>query len=239
MSLPDIFTDFGSYQTAFVNGLERMLVHDDLGVFILVLANATYDAEIFSALGQQLEERYRQLQRRYHDNTLQGPPDDLQVFQQLMTTGFDQLQVSRFRLVGPWEVQFNQMRSFRPPRISKARVDSLKLPFNEEGFHFNKPFLLKEMLWQGGLMGSEGRLLYNKFPFADYHALLVYEPQAGLPQYLSEDVHHRIADWCQQVGEGIPGIGIGYNAYGAAASVNHLHFQLYARERQQYPIADE
>ena len=79
-------------------------------------------------------------------------------------------------------------------------------------------------------------MLYNKFPFADYHALLVIEPEQQLPQLLTRDVHDLVMMACEQFAAGMPQIGIGYNAFGAAASVNHLHLQLYARSSAQYPI---
>ena len=31
--------------------------------------------------------------------------------------------------------------------------------------------------------------------------------------------------------ENLPGIGFGYNSYGALASINHLHFQLFYQEK--------
>jgi hypothetical protein len=236
VNLPAIFSDLRCYRDAFIKGLERMLDHEELGAFILVLANASYDDSIFGCLQGRLKQRYEQLEEAFQRGLLQAPPDDLEVLGKLVANGFEQLQPTRYRHAGPWLLQYNQMRSLRPPRISKARVDGLQQPFNAEGFHFNKAFLQKEVLWQGDLMGAKVRLLYNKFPFADHHALLVYDPEAGHPQFLTEDVHYRVVESCRQLGERIPGIGIGYNAFGAAASVNHLHFQLYACDHDGYPI---
>jgi len=115
-------------------------------------------------------------------------------------------------------------------------VDSLSRPFDHDGFHFNKPFLKKEILWQGQLQGSHCRLLFNKFPFADRHGILVIEPGENRPQFLDYETHMYVWKLCQSMGAAMPGVGFGYNAYGAAASVNHQHFQMYVRDDEGYAV---
>jgi hypothetical protein len=100
-------------------------------------------------------------------------------------------------------------------------------PFDRAGFHFNKPFLAKEIFWQGELAGRAACMLYNKFPFARLHGLLVPDPLTELPQYLSESMHHWAWEVC--TASGISGLCLGYNSQGAGASVNHLHFQSFVR----------
>ena len=73
-------------------------------------------------------------------------------------------------------------------------------------------------------------------PFAERHALLVPDPGRCHPQFLGVDEHQLIWQITAQLGERIPGIGFGYNAYGAYASVNHLHFQMFDRSSGTYPI---
>ena len=131
------------------------------------------------------------------------------------------------RRAGPWQVMFNPIRALRPPRISGQQFDGLLRPFDPAGFHFNKPFLAKEILWEGELAGKPARLLYNKFPFARLHGLLVPEPLRELPQYLTPELHGWAWDLCAQ--SGVPGLCLGYNSYGAGASVNHLHFQSFVQ----------
>jgi ATP adenylyltransferase/5',5'''-P-1,P-4-tetraphosphate phosphorylase II len=96
-------------------------------------------------------------------------------------------------------------------------------PFDASGFHFNKPFLGKEIFWQGELNGKAARLLYNKFPFARLHGLLVPEPERQWPQMLTHDLHDWAWESCTTAD--VPGLCLGYNSMGAGASVNHLHFQ--------------
>lgn len=232
------FTDPAHFRQAFVDGLERMLLqHEGLGVFILVLANATFDRGIYPRLHDRLAERFDLLAARFNAAEAAGEPlpdaaDDQAVFRKLLATGFDRLQLTRFRQAGPWQLQYNQLRSFRPPRMSQAVVSTLCKPFDDQGFHFNKPFLKKETLWQGELLGRDCRLLYNKFPFAMLHGLLVIEPAAARPQFLTEKDHHYVWELTATLGGRLPGWGLGYNAYGAYASVNQQHFQSYLNTEQ-------
>lgn len=235
MSKTQIFQSPEQFSTAFADGLERMLEHDGLGVFILVCANAGFDLEMQQLLRPALEARYQRHATQYREALVQGQllpdaDDDVLVFLKMMAIGFEALRPSERRYVGPWEVQFNPLRSFRPPRMAHTRVDAIHSPFDEKGFHFNKPFLRKECFWSGELEGREVELLYNKFPFVDYHGLLVPQREHNAPQFLTQDDHRYLWRICETIGTPLPGVGFGYNAYGAYASVNHLHFQMYCRE---------
>jgi hypothetical protein len=136
---------------------------------------------------------------------------------------------------GPWQTMFNPLRALRPPRVSGQTFDGLLRPFDPAGFHFNKPFLAREILWQGELGGKAARLLYNKFPFARLHGLLVPEPERTLPQMLTPELHGWAWDLCAQ--SGMPGLCLGYNSTGAGASVNHLHFQSFV-QTDPLPVQD-
>ncbi len=234
-ALPGLFRNKPAFEESYVQGLDRMLTLEGLGTFILVLANASYDESIYLALSQRLGQRYHELvsaQDHYAENT----PDDIHVFEQIRQVELDQLVYTSKRALGPWSIQYNLLRSFRPSRLSKQRVDSLFMPFDPAGFHFNKSFLEQEIWWEGNLLGRHSRLLYNKFPFSDYHGLLVIEPACHRPQVLTRDIHEYIWQLAAELSGCLPGIGLGYNAYGAAASVNHQHFQIYCREGGGYPI---
>jgi hypothetical protein len=230
-----IFDSAQNFRSAFVAGLGEMLEHEGLGVFILVCANAGFDERIQQALASRLQQRFAEYSTHYREalrlgRTLPDADDDLLVFLKLMAIGFDALQPTQRRREGPWEIQFNQLRAFRPPRMATTRVESLHVPFNPNGFHFNKPFLRKECFWAGEQQGREVELLYNKFPFVDYHGLLVPQREHEAPQFLTHDDHHYLWRLTAALGESLPGVGFGYNAYGGYASVNHLHFQMFLRE---------
>lgn len=235
---PPLFRDRAHFTSAFADGLQRLTDGDTLGGLILALANARSEQTLWDRLAPSLEQRYSHwLQARAQGGLDAVPPDDRMVFDRLAEIGFDALQPVAERAVGPWRLQFNQLRSFRPPRMSDAVVSTLHTPFNPDGFHFNKPFLRPEILWQGDLAGHPTRWLYNKFPFAPLHTLLVIEPHACHPQWLTPDMHHTVWDIAAQLGEGLPGLGFGYNAYGAFSSVNHLHFQGYVGDAtHRFPV---
>jgi hypothetical protein len=235
MNLPELFESPAAFQEAFVAGLERQLAEPGLGAFILVLANASFDAAIWPALRAPLGARFAVLSEEVRSalrtgDRLDYPEDDLLVFLKLMAMGIEAIRPTEYRQVGPWEMQFTPMRALRPTRASGVKTLGSKPPeFNRSGFHFNKPFLQKEVLWQGDLLHRPCRLLYNKFPFAPWHGLLVPEPEREHPQRLTQELHLHAWHVTRALGTRLPGFGLSYNSFGAYASVNHLHFQTYLR----------
>lgn len=226
------FVSTAQLRAAFIGGLRPLLAQQSLGAFILVAANATFDAPVLAALGPTLREQYDVLRERFRMALAAGLPlneveEDLLVFLKIAAIGFDALQPTEQRSEGPWALQFNHLRSFRPKRISQQSPQGISAPFEERAFHFNKPFMQKEVFWRGDLCGRSVDLYYNKYPFAELHTLLVPEREQCLPQYLQRHYHDYVWDVLEQLGAALPGAGIGYNSYGAFASVNHLHFQLY------------
>jgi hypothetical protein len=214
--------------------LQRLLNNPGLGSYILVHANACFDPEIYHILKRDLAQRFDQLAAYCREDLsegreLAGAEDDQLVFLKLMAIGFEGMQVTEFRQSGEWELQFNHVRAFRPSRMSRQPVQGISRPFDPNGFNFNKPYLRKEVLWAGKLLGSEVELLYNKFPFAPLHGLLVPDRRGRYPQLLTSQHHNYIWSLAEDLGSGLPGLGIAYNSYGAYASVNHLHFQFYVR----------
>ncbi|HRK79060.1 MAG TPA: hypothetical protein PLQ95_11025 [Thiobacillus sp.] len=235
------FVSLASLEQDFAGGLAAMLdKHRGLGVYILVLANAAYDPALWARLSLALAKRHAELAAELtatlrRADKLAEPDDDVMVFLKLNLIGFDHLGRLESRRAGPWEVMFNPVRALRPPRISGQQFEGLQCPFDAMGFHFNKPFLAKELLWEGNLAGKPVRLLYNKFPFARLHGLLVPEPLRQAPQYLTPELHGWAWDICAQ--SSVPGLCLGYNSTGAGASVNHLHFQSFV-QTTPLPIQD-
>jgi hypothetical protein len=235
MSLPEPFASPDHARAAFLAGLERQLAEPGLGTFILVLANAAYDPDLWPRLEAGIAERFAALGDEVRAGLRGGahlayPDDDLFVFLKLMAMGLDVLAGTRYRRLGPWEAQYNAARALRPARASGLRAGAgAPPPFAPGGFHFNKPFLAKEILWQGELLRRPCRLLYNKFPFAPWHGLLVPEAEREHAQDLSQEMHLFAWHCCDALGTRLPGFGLSYNAYGAHASVNHLHFQTFLR----------
>ncbi|WP_428605145.1 hypothetical protein [Sedimenticola sp.] len=236
-----LFDSQQAYRSAFGRGLREMLTgYDELGVFILVLANAMIDPEIWDELSVPLRQKFERLARLHGDSRQGGSLDDAQddrrVFSQLMEMGFDAITPVQWRQAGPWELQFNSLRALRPPRMIERQVAGLSAPFNPDEFHFAKPFLRKEICWRGELQGRDVSLLYNKFPFVRLLGLLVPEAREGRPQLLHQADHDYIWRVIGALQAALPGVGIGYNSFGACASVNHLHGHLFVRD-EPLPIA--
>lgn len=240
-ALPDLFRSPAALRTGFVAGLERQLAEAGLGTFILALANAHFDAGIWPLLRDRLADRFAGLRREVTADLRAGrrlahPDDDLMVFLKLMAMEFDALAGTERRAAGPWEIRFNPLRALRPARASGLKATGVvPPPFDPDGFHFNKPFLQPEVLWEGVLLRRQLRLLYNKFPFAPLHGLLVPEPDRARPQLLDQEMHLFAWHLAEALGACLPGLRLSYNSYGAHASVNHLHFQLCVAE-QHLPV---
>lgn len=230
-----------AYREAFAAGLERLL-GGGLGAFVLVLANALFDPALHRRLAPALAERYAFWHRHYREALAAGrapgdPRADVEVFLRVALLGLEGLSPTRHRHAGPWELQLNHLRAFRPARAAARPVAGISAPFDPEGFHFARPSMQAERLWAGTLGARSVQLLYNKFPFAPGHLLLVPDAAAGRPQLLDDGAHRFAWSLAEDLGARLPGVGLAYNAYGAGASVNHLHFQLFLREAP-LPVLD-
>lgn len=237
MELDAVFSSEEHFRQAFILGLENMLQSAELGAFILVLANATFEPEIYQRLKQPLAGRFKEWTNLFLQDAevvKKSAVDDVAVFKQLMALGFDALNLTEHRMQGIWQLQYNQLRSFRPPRNADRKFATLSETFNENGFNFNKPFLQKEVFWQGAIAGRNVKLLYNKFPFASLHGLFVIEPDANKPQLLEKPDHELVWQFLHIAATNLP-MAMGYNSLGAYASVNHQHFQSFV-SKKKYPL---
>ena len=244
-SMPEAAVLLGSpdsYGSRFHEGLHAILEDGrEPGAFILALANALSEPGLLERLRAQLEDRFDAWCGWLDDGgpaVAAAPADDVAVLRRLRDLGGPAMlgPVQR-RLAGPWEIQFNPLRALRPARMSARALTAEVPPFDPSGFHFDQPYLRGEVFWEGAWEGTALRLLYNKFPFAERHALLVPDPGAGRPQRLDRATHALAWSLCERFGARLPGLGLGYNAYGAHASVNHLHLQLFVRSSGEYPVA--
>ncbi|MGD8909500.1 MAG: hypothetical protein PVI92_09130 [Chromatiales bacterium] len=229
------FASTEQFRQHFTHGLSRLLREPGLGAYVLAHANASFDRELFDTLRPQLLKGYNRLAKQCRERFAANPQadrasDDLSVFLKLMSIGFDGGQMTRFRTLNDWELQFNHLRAFRPSRMTAEQVTGISRPFNPAEFHFNKPFLRHEVFWTGELLGEQVEFLYNKFPFVSLHGLLPLNREAQHPQLLTRHYHEYVWRLCETLGVNLPGWGVGYNSYGAYASVNHLHFQTFLRD---------
>ena len=231
------FSSLDNFRQQFNQGLNQLLDKQQLGTFILCLANATNDQKLFEQLKKPLKNQFEQLLSQYHQALKSGKQidvveEDLLVFLEIHELGFENIQLTQQRTESHWQCQFNQLRSFRPRRmINFQHNGEMSIPFDENQFHFNKPFMAKECFWSGDYNNKQLDIFYNKYPFADFHGLIVPQRESCFSQLLSEEMHTYIWQLTQNLSLTLPGLGVGYNSYGAYASVNHLHFQMFIHQQ--------
>lgn len=231
------FTSLSSFRSQFNKGLCQLLDKKQLGTFILCLANASNDSVLFSQLKGQLKSQYLELLEEYKTALIKGEQinaveEDLLVLLKLHVLGFENIKLTEQRDESKWLCQFNQLRSLRPRRMTNfAHNGNMFTPYIDAHFNFNKPFMAKECFWSGSYNNKQIDLFYNKYPFADLHGLIVPQREKCLPQFLLQPMHEYIFALTNDLSDKLPGIAVGYNSYGAYASVNHLHFQMFISEK--------
>jgi diadenosine tetraphosphate (Ap4A) HIT family hydrolase len=204
-----------------------------LGNFILVCANAYFERDILTELDNDLRRAFINIREKFFRLFAEGQivderqAEDLLVFLKISLVGLEQLRVTEHKTLCDWTMQFNHIRSFRPQRTAARSVGSIDIPFNENAFHYDETLCARESFWAGNLSGRNVSLLYNKYPFARLHALLIPEPEKKQRQYIEQDTHAWAWEITQSLAQGLPGFGMGYNSLGTFASVNHLHFQTF------------
>jgi ATP adenylyltransferase/5',5'''-P-1,P-4-tetraphosphate phosphorylase II len=237
------FSSLEVFREQFNLGLHKLAEQGGFGPFILACANAVGDQKLLNDIRPQLQNQYQELYELCRNAFAKGRnvdvvDEDLLVFLKLHAIGFESVRESESRREGVWKIQFNHLRSFRPKRIAQfVHLGAISEPFNEDRFNFNKPFMARECFWRGELLGRNIDLFYNKYPFADLHGLLVVDRQDGLPQLLELDDHQYVFALCEALEDRFKGVGFGYNSYGAYASVNHLHFQMFV-DAEHLPVTD-
>jgi diadenosine tetraphosphate (Ap4A) HIT family hydrolase len=220
------------FKQRFNHGLSEMLMPDALGAYILALANSLQAADLRAQLATDLKLNFAELKRRFDAGALNATVDDAAVFEKLLALGSENLALTQRSEAGDWLLVLNALRALRPARAAMQVITDLQQAFNAEGFHFNKPFLKPEILWQGALKNVQLRVLYNKFPLAPYHLLVVPDPEQCRPQFLTREYHQMAVELVTHEQNVLPGLYLGYNSLGAYASVNHLHFHAVIREAE-------
>lgn len=83
--MQNIFSSSQEYKKIFNDGLVELSRDESLGTFILAMANATFDEEIYSAIKTSLQGNFLHLKQKYIDCFSQGKSlnevdEDLLVF---------------------------------------------------------------------------------------------------------------------------------------------------------------
>jgi hypothetical protein len=98
----NIFKNKENYRDAFEQGLVKLLDHEDLGVFILVLANAHFDQHVHNFTEQALQKKYDILCKYFRNAIMEGlplkcPEDDIFVFLKLFAIKLEGIRQTEFR----------------------------------------------------------------------------------------------------------------------------------------------
>ena len=174
-----IAPDKKTFQHLFIENLLEMLLSEELGTFVLVLANSMQDEKTHAALKEELGRVFIKHKAALDEGFLRAAPDDLEVFKKLIETGVENYSIWTRVFKDHWLQIYNPLRALRPERASSEIFSEITKTFNPDGFHFNKPFLKPEIFWKGGVVSDDKEIdcsvLYNKFPFLPYHFLFVPE----------------------------------------------------------------
>ncbi len=222
-----IAPDIDTFKANFIHGLKEMLSPDGLGAFILVLANSMQDKELHFALKDVLEDNFSLLSDIDISN---APEDDRVVFTALKASGIADLYQWKTYKKEPWELIYNPLRALRPARAAQQVIREIQQAFDASKFNFNKPFLRPEILWEGQYQDVAMRVLYNKFPFAPWHLLIVPDAEKEQPQFLTQATHDMMMQLAGEQASIFTGFGLAFNSLGAYASINQLHFQGFIKD---------
>ena len=232
-----IAKNFSEFKYLFAESLRAMLSPKEPGALILVLANSLQDEELRNQLKVDVQVTFDEIKKNIDKNIITPTDDDMAVLKALDEFGVGSLCCWETKSVNGWEMIFNPVRSLRPARASAEKIEVINRAFNDQLFNFNKPFLSPEIMWEDEWEDVQMRVLYNKFPFAPYHLIIVPEPEQQYAQYLSYEHHELIWELVQEQHDVFHGFGAGYNSLGACASVNHLHFQGFIR-KERLPVEE-
>ncbi len=236
--LPEIFRTkekfIQVYDNYLLNLLKKEISFNDLGVLILLSAQATFNKDLFRKTYTRLNSIYKKLRKEINNIPDNLKNDDFFVALKILEIGWKNIEkVSFKKLNALWDVQYNQIRTFKPRRNAVEEISSIYKKFDKNAFNFNKPFLRQERFKKCRCNGMDVSFFYNKFPFVPYHTLLVPEQEKNHPQFLKRRFHYYACDLIKAA----EGFAIGYNSIGAYASVNHLHFQLFT-EKDKMPVCN-
>jgi hypothetical protein len=130
------------------------------------------------------------------------------------------------RQIGRYRAYYNPFLAFKQGGVRSGQQGIL-CPFNDDQFNFKDTRMFVEENIVLELIVHDRReyrstFIYNPFPYVKGHMLLVPFREAGLPQFLSEEV---LDSWAM-FRRLFPFIRMAWNSYNAGGSVNHAHFHL-------------
>ncbi|CAN5596924.1 hypothetical protein BH10BAC5_BH10BAC5_28190 [soil metagenome] len=233
---PTLFHSGKEFKKQFVKGLIDIYTNEDNlkpETFVLLICNSFFEKEISGLLSRYAENYYKKLYKLHKEGKLENTKsDDYEVMKKIFKFGFKKIKPIMFRKEEKlWDIQYNPLREMRPERAAVQKVNKIKQKFEDKGFNYTRSYIENEILYEGVHKGNKFTILFNKFPFARYHTLLVPERLKKHPQFLTKKFLEMAYSFMKEMSPKIDGLGMGYNSYGGYASVNHLHFQMFIDEK--------
>jgi hypothetical protein len=213
---------------AYQNHLEKLLGFDTVspGLAITTIANLNFHGEHVPA------NFFRQIDySRLRNPSTHRNLEDAVILAKVLHTvkdGMTSLDPPERIDVGPYQMQYNFIRGFRPKGAAGAKSAPLNHPINQEkDYLLTNPDFDHETFYEFDAGGFHWECILNRYPFAPYHFLLVPDKDKLHNQYLDPDKDAGIVRCVDEIARRRfgPDLRIGYNAHGAHASINHLHFQ--------------
>lgn len=140
-----------------------------------------------------------------------------------------------------FRLQYNIIRGFRP--VGKARLLNVKLdePIDPEGFNFTKPDFEEERFFSTEIDGIKFDFMYNRYPWGPYNFIMVPDKETLHNQYLDPEKDMKLLRAVSKVPKIFGNsVRFGFNALGAHASVNHLHWLgMFVGEEWEPPLIEE
>lgn len=137
----DLFFSPANLQKQFRQKLLQLANNQQAGTYILALANSLGDAELFQGMKAELELVREQLALR---QSIKTDSQDEQTLAQINSSWKKYAQPLTVQHRGPWRIQYLPVRSLRPARNANATIKHIQQGFDQNGFHFNLPFLQDE-----------------------------------------------------------------------------------------------
>ena len=102
-----IAEDIYQFKNLFVTQLKNMLSADELGAFILVLANSHQDAFLKNVLQDDLTNTFMALKDNFVTDRLNATQDDSDVFNQLLDVALEDIPAWSYKTIGNWQLACN------------------------------------------------------------------------------------------------------------------------------------
>ncbi|MBP9095857.1 MAG: hypothetical protein KBG21_04555, partial [Ignavibacteria bacterium] len=134
--LPDLFKSKDNfikvYDGYLLNLLKKEISYNDLGILILLSAQATFNKDLYKKTFFRLNSIYKKLSKEINNIPDNLKNDDYFVALKILEIGWENIEkVSFKKLNSLWDVQYNQLRTFKPRRNAVEKISSIYKKFDK------------------------------------------------------------------------------------------------------------